>query len=149
MPNLATNKRALYSYDVLEKYEAGIKLTGAEVKSAKLGQIKLHGSYVTIRDEAPWLVGARISRYHKASRDQAEYNPERDRKLLLSKEEIKRFIGKISVGGLTIIPISAYTKAGLVKVELGLARGKKKADKRESLKKREVERRIQRRMKQY
>ncbi|MFA6511574.1 MAG: SsrA-binding protein SmpB [Patescibacteria group bacterium] len=149
MPNLTTNKRVLFDYTVIQKIEAGIKLTGAEVKSAKMGQMKLQGAYVAIRDEKPWLVGARIAHYHKASHDQQHFDPERDRILLLSKKEIRQLIGKISAEGLTIIPISAYTKVGLIKIELGLARGKRKADKRESIKKRDVERRIKQRLRQH
>lgn len=149
MPTLATNRRILHDFTILEKFEAGIQLTGAEVKSAKLGQIKLQGAYVMVKGNEAWLTGARISPYHKASYDQSTYNPERDRKLLLHREEIKRLIGKSSTEGLTIVPLSAYTVSGIVKLELGLARGKKKADKREALKKKEIERKIARRLRQH
>lgn len=149
MPNLATNRRITHDYTILENIEAGVQLTGAEVKSAKLGQIKLRGAYVTIRGNEAWLVAAHIAPYHKATGVQRKYDPDRDRKLLLRREEIKRLIGKVNAEGLTIVPISVYTRSGLVKIEIGVARGKRKADKREALKKRQIERRIRRRMHQH
>jgi SsrA-binding protein len=149
MPTIATNRKIRHDYEILETLEAGIKLTGAEVKSAKLGQMKLQGAYVTVTDRAALLIGARIAPYQKAIGSQKAYDPERTRALLLHKEEIRRLIGKASAEGLTIVPLSVYTTAGLIKVELGLARGKRKHDKRESLKKREADRRMKRRLRQY
>lgn len=145
MPTLKTNKRGHFDYDILEEWQAGIVLTGAEVKAAKLGQVSLQGAYVTIRDGEAWLIGCRISPYRYAP--SATYDPSHDRKLLLRKAEIKRLIGTLHTQGLTLIPLSVYSATGLVKVKLGLGRGKKKYDKRASIKKREVDRRISHAMK--
>ncbi len=142
MPRITTNKQALHNYQVLETYEAGLVLNGAEVKSVKAGQINLKGSYVSIRDEQMWLINAHISPYRPARH--REYNPTHDRKLLLHKKEIASLIGKLKQKGLTLLPISVYTKGSLIKVELGLCRGKKQHDKRETIKKRESDRRIRR-----
>lgn len=143
MSIIATNKTGLYNYQILEKLEAGIVLTGAEVKSVKLGQINLKGSYVSINKDIPWLIKCHISPY-KMSGSQKNYEPTRPRKLLLKKSEISSLIGRLSSAGLTLIPVSVYTKGGLIKLEIGLAKGKKETDKREKIKKREINRRIQR-----
>jgi SsrA-binding protein len=149
MKMIAVNKRAKFDYDILEKFEAGIVLTGAEVKSVKLGNISLKGSYMTINPTGPqkqpeaWLINAHISPYKPAG-PQPDYDPEKSRKLLLHKKEIDYLIGKQREGGLTIIPLSVYTKKARIKVEIGLGRGKKKFEKRERIKKREAERKIQR-----
>lgn len=143
MSHIANNKNALFHYQILEKLEAGIVLTGAEVKSAKLGQINLKGSYVSINKGVPWLIKCHISPYKMAG-SQKNYEPTRPRKLLLKKSEISSLIGRLSSAGLTLIPVSVYTKGGFIKLEIGLAKGKKEIDKREKIKKREVNRRIQR-----
>ena len=147
MPNITTNKKLLADFHILEKFEAGIVLSGPEVKSVKAGQINLKGSYVTIdgKNEV-WLINAHISPYKPAASRQISYKPTQNRKLLLSKKEIDYLRGKEKEKGLTIMPISVYTKGSLIKVELGLARGKKQFDKRESVKKREVDRQIRRQM---
>jgi len=142
MTNLAFNKRAKYDYEVLKKYEAGIKLSGPEVKSAKLKQISLKGSYVTLKDGQGWLLNCHISPYKKARLE--GYDPTRTRKLLLHKKEIDSILGKLKQRGLTLIPFRVYTKRGLIKVEFGLCRGKRKYEKRELIKKREAERKIKR-----
>ena len=148
MPNLATNKKGLYDYQVLEKFEAGVILSGPEVKSAKAGQVNLTGSYVSIDPRSEiWLVGAHISPYKQARSVQAHYDPTQRRKLLVRKREVDYLRGKSQEKGLTILPISVYTKGSLVKVEIGIVKGKKKADKRETIKKREVDREIRRKMK--
>ena len=144
---ITKNKNAIFHYNILEKYEAGIVLNGDEVKSVKLGQVNLKGSYVNIDKDKPWLINCHIAPYKKAY-DIKNYNPTRSRKLLLKKSEISSLIGKFSAKGLTLIPISVYTKGGLIKLEIGLVRGKKEIDKREKIKKRDVERRIQRRLRQ-
>ena len=146
---LAENKKALHDYKILEKWEAGLKLTGAEVKAAKKGQINLKGSYVTVRENPPsvWLKGAHIAKYAKAGYAQKDYNPLRDRQLLLNKKEISSIIGKRRQKTLTIMPLLVYTSQRLVKVEIGLMQGKKKFDKREDLKKREFIRKKQRLLK--
>jgi len=147
MKLIQKNKLAYFNYKILEKFEAGIVLTGAEVKSVKKGQIDLKGSYVTIHNNEAWLINAHISPYKMAS-SQKDYDPTRARKLLLKQKEIKSLIGKEKAQGLTIVPISVYIIRRLVKIKLGLARGKKKADKRESIKKRDVNRKIRRAMRQ-
>jgi SsrA-binding protein len=148
MPTLAHNKEAAFHYEILEKFEAGIKLSGPEVKAAKLGQINLRGSYVSFIKNEPFLVNAHINPYKPAAGVQKDYSPTQTRKLLLRQKEINYLRGKTGTAGLTIIPLSVYTKGGLVKIEIALARGKKLYDKRESIKKREVQRQIQRRMRE-
>jgi len=142
MPQLTSNRKATFNYTIQEKFEAGIILTGPEVKSVKGGNLNLQGAYVSIRDNELWLVHAFIAPYKPASLYQIKYNPERERKLLLRKNEIASLIGKMKSSGLTLIPLNFYTHRGLVKVTLGLARGKKAHDKRASIKKREVDRDI-------
>ncbi|RJO59020.1 SsrA-binding protein SmpB [Candidatus Parcubacteria bacterium] len=142
MPQLTKNRKANFNYDVLEKYEAGIVLTGPEVKSVKAGNLSLQGAYVSLRENSLWLVHAFIAPYKPARTFQTNYNPERERRLLLTKNEISGLVGKMHSAGLTLIPLSFYTQRGLVKVALGLARGKKAHDKRASIKKREIARDI-------
>lgn len=145
MPILAKNKRASFDYELLESYEAGLVLSGQEVKSAKEGQINLSGAYVSMRMENDkptlYLLGAHISPYRFAG-NLLDYNPDRERRLLLNRREISRLTGKIQEKGLTLIPVKMYTKRSFVKLEFALGRGKKKYDKRESIKKREVERQL-------
>jgi len=143
MPRIATNKKVLHDYHVLEKTEAGIVLSGAEVKSIKTGQVNLKGSYVSAKNNEIWLTNAYISPYKMAT-TQLDYNPNQERKLLLSKKEIASLIGTLSAKGLTVMPLSVYTKGSLIKVEIGVCRGKKKSDKRELIKKRETDRKLQR-----
>lgn len=142
MPTLTTNKKAFHDYHILEKYEAGFVLTGPEVKSTKKGQINLKGSYVMARGNEIWLINCHISPYRMGNLK--NYKPTRDRKLLLNKKEISSLIGKLQSKGLTVLPLSVYTKGSLVKVEVGVAKGKKEYDKREIIKKRESNRAIQR-----
>jgi len=147
MTKLATNKKAFSDYTVEEKFEAGIVLSGPEVKSVKSGQINLKGSYITFdRTNQAWLIGAHISQYKPAALK--TYKAVIPRKLLLNKKEIISLQNKVKASaGLTILPISVYTKGSLVKIELALARGKKKYDKRESIKKRDLDRQIRQRLK--
>lgn len=140
MPALKSNKQARFDYDIQETLEAGIVLSGAEVKSAKRGNVSLRGSYVSVRGTTAWLVNCHIAPYQYAR--QSEYDPTHERRLLLQKHEISALIGKLKGAGLTLIPLSVYSKRGLVKVQLGLGRGKRKFDKRRSIKKREIDRRI-------
>jgi SsrA-binding protein len=134
----AENKRALFDYEVLEKYEAGVKLHGFEVKAVKTGHIDLTGSYVTIKNGEVFLLNAFIPP-HQPKNTPAFYEPKRTRKLLLKSSEIKALIGKSK--GLTMIPIRVYTKDhGKLKIEFALARARKKYDKREQIKKREAAR---------
>jgi len=143
----AENKKAYFNYDILEKFEAGMVLTGQEVKSIKLGRLGLKGSYVVLREEEVYLIGAKLPPYQPKNAPQ-NYEPERSRKLLLNKSEIKRLIGKIRERGLTLIPLRVYTKKTRIKLEFGIARGRKKIDKRELIKKREGEREMERALKE-
>ena len=137
------NKRASFDYEVLEKLDAGVVLTGPEVKSIKRGQIDLSGSYINIdQNQIPWLTNAKISPYPPARSAQQSYDPTRPRKILLKKKEILKIIAQ-RTGGLTIVPLRVYNKGGLIKIEIAMSRGKKKFDKRESIKKRDVNRKIQ------
>jgi len=153
MKTLAENKKAYFSYSILEKFEAGISLIGQEVKSIKSGRINLKGSYVvlkhSIKGKTPevFLVGCNIPPYQPKNAPSG-YDPQRSRKLLLRKSEIKYLIGKSKQKGLTMIPLRVYTKKGKIKIEFAVVKGKKKFDKRESIKKREVEREIKRSLKQ-
>lgn len=143
MKILAENKKAYFNYQILEKFEAGMVLIGQEVKSIKIGRINLAGSYVVLRDNEAFLVGCKVPPYQPKNAP-SDYNPERSRKLLLKKLEIKYLIGKSKQKGLTLVPLKVYTKRGNIKLEFGIARGKKKGDRRELLKKKEVKRRIER-----
>ena len=135
------NKRAKYDYFLYDKFEAGAALTGAEVKSVKEGSVSLTDSYVRVVAGEVYLINAYISPYKFAI--DPSFDPKRQRKLLLNKREIDFLVGKTSSSSLTIVPIKVYTKHNLAKVEIALARAKKKADKREVLKKRAIERDIQ------
>ncbi len=146
MPVLAQNKKAYYDYQVLEKYEAGIVLNGQEVKSIKTGRVSIKGSYVKIRNGEAFLIGATIPPYQPANAP-ANYNPQRERKLLLKKKQLNYLMGKTRIKGLTLLPLKVYTKNGLIKVQIGLAEGKRKEDKREKIKEREAQRRIRRALK--
>ena len=126
---LARNRRARRDYHVLETLEAGIALTGTEVKSARQGKVQLKDSYVQFRDGEAFLVGAHISPYEAGSRQ--NHDPERERKLLLRKREIDRLFGRSTLKGLTVVPLSVYLKGNYIKVELALAQGKKLYDKRQ------------------
>jgi len=136
---LAKNKRAYFDCNILEKYEAGIVLAGHEVKSIKLGHLSLQGSYVAIRNNEAFLLNMHISPYQPQNIPR-DYDPTRTRKLLLKRSETKTLIGRSHAQGLTILPLSVYTKRGKIKLEIGLARSKKKYEKRELIKKRDIER---------
>ena len=147
MPTLAKSPSAYHDYEILEKLEAGLVLSGAEVRSVKLGQMNLRGSYIVIsRTGQAQLIGCHIAAYRPASSHQSNYQPDRSRTLLLKKSEIIRLGTQVQNSGLTILPLSVYTKGNLIKLEIGLGRGKKKHDKRESIKKREIQKEINRRL---
>ena len=146
MKTLSENKKAYFIYRILEKFEAGISLIGQEVKSIKSGRINLAGSYVVLRKKEVYLIGANIPPYQPKNAP-ADYDPERPRKLLLKKSEIKHLIGKVKEKGLTLIPLKVYTKRGKIKIEFGIAKGRRKVDKRELIKKREAEREMKRELK--
>jgi len=146
MADIASNKAAKFEYDILETYEAGLVLTGQEVKSAKTGHMKLKGAFVTFHKNEAVLTNAHISKYSKAGKVEA-YDPERSRKLLLNKKELNRLRGKSEEKGLTIVPIRAYMKRGRIKIEIGVGRGRRKHEKREVIKKRELDRQAREDMK--
>ncbi len=146
---LARNKQAYFDYEILDSFEAGLVLTGPEVKSAKCKKIDLKGSYVTVKDGSLWLVGAHIAPYLPAKGVQKDYHPKQERKLLLHKKEINYLRGQLTRPGLTIVPLKVYTKSGLIKVEIGLVRGKKKYEKKEKIKKRDIDREVSRTLKGY
>ena len=147
MKVLAENKKAYFNYQILEKIEAGISLIGQEVKSIKSGRISLKGSYVVIdKNSEVFLIGANIPPYQPKNAP-SDYRPDRSRKLLLKKKEIKYLIGKSKEKGLTMMPLKVYTRKGKIKVEFGVGKGKKEFDKRESIKKRQIEREIDRELK--
>ena len=147
MKILAQNKKAYYNYEILEKFEAGISLIGQEVKSLKTRGVNLAGNYVVLKNEEVFWVGANVHPYQPKNAP-PDYNPERSRKLLLKKSEIKYLIGKSQQRGLTLIPLKLYTtRSGKIKIEFVIVKGKKKFDKRELIRKREVGREIQRELK--
>jgi len=133
-----TNRRAYYDYDILDKFEAGIILSGAEVKSVKQGKIKLEASFVKIVNGEAFLINAHIHPYQFA--DNRDYTPTRTRKILLHKDEIQSLLTKTAQSGLTLVPLSCYTIGRLIKLEIGIGKGKKKWDKRETIKKRDQRR---------
>ena len=137
------NRKAGFDYEILEKYEAGLVLIGQEVKSIKNGHINLAGSYVVFRGIEPYLVGAKVPPYQPKNAP-IDYNPENPRKLLLNKKEIRYLAGRAQERGFSLIPLKVYDKNGRIKLEFGLAKGKKKFDKKEKIKTRDVERQIQR-----
>lgn len=139
---ICTNRRAKMAYEIDERYEAGLVLLGSEVKSLREGRANLKDSYASFNGPELYLVGAHIAPYAPAN--QLNHNPERARKLLLHKKELKRLIGKIQERGYTLIPLRLYFKRGKAKVELGLAKGKKLYDRREELKRRDQERELRR-----
>ncbi len=147
MKILAENRKARFDYEILEKFEAGMVLIGQEVKSIKSGRISIKGSYVVLKGEEPYLIGANVPPYQPKNAP-PDYEPERSRKLLLTKSEIKHLIGKTKEKGLTLVPLRVYTKRGKVKLEFGMGKGRKKADKRELIKKREAERELKRELAQ-
>jgi SsrA-binding protein len=146
MPTLATNPRAAFDYDLLEKYEGGLMLTGAEVRSIRLGHVTLKGAFMTLQHSELYLKHAHISPYAPAG-TKPGYDPKRDRKVLVHNRQLKEIIGKHEADGLTIVPISLYTKANLIKVSFAIARGKKKFEKRETIRRRELDREARAEMK--
>lgn len=145
MSQFLENRRAGFDYELIEKYEAGLILLGHEVKALRDGQGSLRGSFISIRTKegktALYLLNAQIPPYKHAGK-LVDYNERRERKLLLKKSEIGRLLGKMQVEGLTLIPLRIYTSHSFLKLEFALARGKKKYDKRETIKTRDVERRL-------
>lgn len=152
MPTVAVNKRANFDYQILETYEAGLVLFGHEVKSVKTGHVSLKGSYITFKQQSrvgklpeAYLINAHISLYKHAGKLDG-YDPTRSRKILLKKNEIEKLMGKKREQGLTLVPIKIYTKRSLLKLEFGIGKGKKKHDKREDIKKKDLDRSMRRLM---
>ena len=139
---VASNRRARHDYAILDTFEAGIALLGPEVKSLRNGKANLSDGYAVIRRGEAFLANVHIGPYEKAWRENAD--PRRERKILLHRAEIRRLAGKLGERGLTLIPLRLYFKHGRAKVELGLCRGKRRYDKRESIRQRETERDLQR-----
>jgi SsrA-binding protein len=144
---IAKNKKARFNYELGDRYEAGMVLSGTEVKSLRLGKANLTDAYAKVKDGEVWLVSLHIGPYPYAYYDNHE--PERPRKLLLHKSEIKKLTGKIQEQGMSLIPLALYFKRGVAKVELALAKGKKRHDKRETIKRRDQQREMERALKRY
>jgi SsrA-binding protein len=142
---IAENRRARHEYHLLERFEAGLMLTGTEVKSLRAGQVTLQRAFADVRGGEVWLVGAHIPEY--AQGNIANHDPDRDRKVLLHRREIASLIGKVQERGLTLVPTRLYWKDGRAKVELALARGKETRDKRRDIAERDARRQIERALK--
>lgn len=142
MEIVSTNKKARFNYEIIEKIEAGISLKGTEVKSVRNKNVSIGESYAQIKDNEVFLHNLHISPYEQGNRE--NHDPIRVRKLLLHKQEIKKLVNKIQLKGLSLVPLSIYLRKGKIKIELGVGRGKRLVDKRESMKKRAVEREIAR-----
>ena len=143
MANYAENRKARFDYEILEKYEAGIELLGSEVKSVRGGRMSLEGAFVIIRGGEAFLINSNIPPYQVKNAEK-DYDPLKNRKLLLTKKEIAELAASEKNKSLTIIPITVYNKGRKIKVGIALVKGKKKFDKRESLKKRDTDREIRR-----
>ena len=143
---ITENRKARHDFHLLERYEAGLVLTGSEVKSLRDGRAQLQRAYGDIRDGEVWLVGAHISTYDQAGIQ--NHDPDRDRKLLLHRREIDNLTGKVQERGFTLVPTKLYFKNGRAKVELALAKGKDVRDRRREISKRESDRQIERALKQ-
>ncbi len=146
--SIAENRKARFLYEILETYEAGLQLIGTEVKSIRAGRINLQDGYALIRQGEVWLINVNISPY-EATGAYFNHDPKRSRKLLLHRQEISKLIGKTEEKGLTLVPLKVYLKKGIVKVQIGLGKGKKLHDKRETIKRREDQKEMQRVVKRY
>ena len=142
---IAENRRARRDYEFLERLEAGVVLSGTEVKSVREGHVQLGSAYADIRDGEAWLVGASIAEY--AQKGSSGHDPDRERKLLLHRREIDSLYGKVREKGLTLVPVRMYFKDGRVKVELALARGRERVDKRRVIAERDAQRQMERALK--
>ncbi len=138
---LASNRRATHDYQIVETEEAGIALSGTEVKAVRSGKVQLKDSFVEFRNGQAWLVGAHISPYSHGNRE--NHPPERDRRLLLRRRQIDRFFGRTLTKGFTVVPLSVYLKGNWIKVEIALAQGKKLYDKRQAEREKELDREVE------
>src|SRR5512142_2167733 len=143
---VATNRKAYHDYKVEETHEAGVVLTGTEIKSVRAGSVNLRDSYAQVRNGEMWMMNVHIAPYEPASRQNAD--PYRDRKLLMHRGEIMRLMGKVQEKGLTLVPLRMYLKQNHAKIEVGLVRGKKLYDKRQAIAKRESAREMERAVKE-
>jgi len=141
---VSRNRKAKFEYELFDTFEAGIELKGTEIKSVRAGQVSLSEAYVRTNGRQAWLVGAHIAPYDQAST--FNHDPERDRRLLLHKREIKTLWDGVRLKGMTIIPTMIYLRDGLAKVEIALAKGKRQYDKRQAIKKRDMAREVERAM---
>ena len=146
MANYAENRKVYFNYEILEKYEAGIELLGLEVKSVRSGKMSLEGAFVIVRGGECFLINANTPPY-QPNNTPKEYDPIRNKKLLLTKKEIRILADSGNNKSLTIVPISVYNKGRKIKISIALAKGKKKFDKRETIKKRETDREVRREVK--
>lgn len=146
MADYVHNRKARFDYEILDKYEGGIELLGPEVKSVRGGQILLDGAFVIIRGGEAYLINANIPAYQPKNAPK-DYDPTRNRKILLTKKELTELTKSEKNKSLTIIPLSLYNKGKKIKIQIALVKGKKKHDKRESIKKRETDREVRREMK--
>ncbi|HOA21834.1 MAG TPA: SsrA-binding protein SmpB [Anaerolineaceae bacterium] len=144
---VSTNRKARFEYFLQETFEAGLELRGTEIKSIRKGQISLQEAYVRTDGKQAWLVGAHVAPYEHASAYQ--HDPDRERKLLLHKREIKELWDAVRIKGMTIVPVRVYLKAGRAKLEIAIAKGKKQYDKRESIKQKDIEREESRSERRY
>ena len=147
MAYYAENRKARFNYEILEKYEAGVELLGVEVKSVRGGKMSLEGAFVIVRGGEAFLINSNIPPF-QVNNSPKDYDPLRNKKLLLTKKEINTLTGSERNKSLTIVPISVYNKGRKIKVEIALVKGKKKHDKRETIKKRETDREIRREYKE-
>jgi SsrA-binding protein len=143
---ISDNRQARFLYEILETFEAGVQLAGTEVKSIRAGKVNLRDGYALIRNGEAWLINVHISAYD-ASSQYFNHDPRRTRKLLLNRKEISKLIGQVEQKGLTLVPLKMYFKGSWVKISIGLGRGKKLHDKRETLKRRQDEREMARMLK--
>ena len=147
MKIVATNRKASFEYFILDKYEAGIKLTGTEIKSVRNGNVNINDSYVVIRNGKVNIINMFIAKYEQGNI--FNHDERRSRELLLHKKEINKLFTKIKLDGLTLVPLKAYFKESLLKIEIGLCRGKKLYDKRQSLKEQTEKRKVEKALKSY
>jgi SsrA-binding protein len=145
MKVVATNRKARHDYHILDTYEAGVVLTGSEVKSVRAGRVNLRDSYVAVRDGELWLLNCHIAPYDQASR--LNHEPRRERKLLMHRRQIDRLARDVEEPGHTVVPLRVYLKNNRAKVEIALVRGKRQYDKRQAIAKRETDRQIRRALK--
>ena len=141
--SIVSNKKAYYEYHVLEEYEAGIVLVGSEVKSIRMGNVSMNDSFIFFKNGEVWLKSFKVARYNQAHISEP-HNEDRDKKLLLTKKEISKISRKLEDNGITCIPLSVFTKRNKIKIKIGVVKGKKLYDKRQSIKERDIKRDLER-----